>query len=95
MKLSDYEPYRNVVYTPYKGCDKKHIQYGVTTNANNSFIFVRFERLTCSLACSPEHLRYTTPKKKKSKKSVDKCALESAPEIISDDNIVEEIEIEI
>lgn len=90
MKLSDYESYKDVIYTPYEGCDKR--QYGVTTNANSRFIFVRFNFSSCSIACSPEHLEYYTKKKRKEKK-VNKVKenKESAPEI----NAGEEIDIDI
>jgi hypothetical protein len=69
MRLEDYEPYRDVVYTPYKGCDKSKIEYGVTTNANNNFIFVRFNFAKCSIACPAHTLEYYD-KEKDSKATV-------------------------
>tara|TARA_R110002020_G_scaffold441478_1_gene652242 strand:+ start:2207 stop:2392 length:186 start_codon:yes stop_codon:yes gene_type:complete len=33
---------RNVIYTPFKGCDNSLLEYGVITEVNDSYVFVRY-----------------------------------------------------
>jgi len=44
MKISDFQPNRKVIYTPFKGCDPKFCEEGVTVSVNSSgdSIFVRY-----------------------------------------------------
>lgn len=42
MKIEDAQIGIKVIYTPFKGCDLKDLEYGVITSKNSKFVFVRY-----------------------------------------------------
>ena len=49
---------RNVIYTPFEGCDSSLIENGVITSVNDRFVFVRYGYSQNGIATSPEDLKF-------------------------------------
>jgi hypothetical protein len=47
---------RNVIYTPFKGCDESQKEAGTITSVNDKFVFVRYSYSNNGIATSPEDL---------------------------------------
>lgn len=48
---------KSVTYTPFEGCDKKLLEYGVITSVNEKNVFVRYGRDLHSKATCPEDIK--------------------------------------
>lgn len=49
---------KSVVYTPFKGCKEKDLEYGIITTTSNKYIFVRYGKDLDSKATSPSDLKF-------------------------------------
>ena len=65
MKLEDAVEGRVVKYTPFKGCDRSQIEYGVITRVfpNSDFVFVKYGDQCISKGTYLKDIEYLTPKK--------------------------------
>jgi hypothetical protein len=47
-----------VMYTPFQGCNPSLIEYGIITDVNQKFVFVRYENENISKATNPTDLKF-------------------------------------
>ena len=58
MDLKDVVIGRKVVYTPFEGCDKRQLEYGVITGINSDFVFLKYGDDIRSKATYPQDIEY-------------------------------------
>ena len=58
MNLKDVVIGKSVIYTPFKGCGKEQLEYGIITGMTDDFVFVRYGDDINSKATHPQDIEY-------------------------------------
>jgi hypothetical protein len=58
MKLEEAVVGRKVIYTPFKGCDRRMLEDGIITRIGDTFVFVRYGKDEYSKATCAPNIEY-------------------------------------